>query len=111
MTSLGTVYLIHFDRGLSHARHYIGWTQDLPARLARHRAGVGSKLMRAVGAAGIPWRVVRTWTDVDRHFERSLKNQKNAGRLCPRCEEAVRARRRAQQRAHRAEGGAHANAV
>jgi predicted GIY-YIG superfamily endonuclease len=34
--AMGTVYLIHFDRPYHHARHYIGYTDDVDARLAGH---------------------------------------------------------------------------
>lgn len=87
----GLVYLVHFDRPYKHASHYIGWSRQLEARLAHHRAGRGSTLMRAVSEAGIPWEVVRIWPDADRNFERRLKNMKNAPRLCPICsgEEAL----------------------
>ncbi|MBB5085041.1 putative GIY-YIG superfamily endonuclease [Nonomuraea endophytica] len=30
----GTVYLLHFAQPYRHARHYLGWTTDLQARLA-----------------------------------------------------------------------------
>lgn len=83
----GTVYLIHFDRPLCHARHYIGWAAQLDRRLAHHAGGTGSKLMAAVARAGIGWQVARTWPG-DRFFERRLKNRKNAARLCPICQAA-----------------------
>jgi predicted GIY-YIG superfamily endonuclease len=82
---MGTVYLIHFDRPYHHARHYIGYTEDVDARLARHHAGNGAKLLAAVRRAGIGYEMVRTWEGVGRDFERKLKNQKNAPRLCPVC--------------------------
>lgn len=80
------VYLIHFERKLYHAQHYIGFT-DVPLidRVERHLAGNGSKLLRAVTKAGIEWEVVRVWQDKDRKFERKLKNQKNSKLLCPIC--------------------------
>jgi len=88
----GTVYLIHFDAPLAHARHYVGWASNLSGRLAHHRKGSGARLMRAVNEAGITWSVVRTWQEADRNFERKLKNQKNTPRLCPACTaEPVRA--------------------
>jgi hypothetical protein len=34
---------------------------------------------------GIGFRLVRTWSDVDRNFERKLKLRKSSGRLCPLC--------------------------
>jgi hypothetical protein len=61
----GAVYLIHFDHPFKHARHYLGWASDLPARLQAHRGGTGGRLLRAVNNAGITWEVVRTWADKD----------------------------------------------
>ena len=83
----GTVYLIHFDTPLHHARHYLGWCNEggLERRLARHRAGNGSKLMRAIKEHGITWKVVRTW-EGDRNLERKLHNI-HGSRLCPVCRE------------------------
>ena len=79
------IYLIHFDQPLSHAQHYIGFTDDnLEQRIATHKAGNGSKLLRAVNKAGIEWSVVRTW-EGDRKQERKLKNRKKARLLCPVC--------------------------
>ena len=43
----GIVYLLHFERSYRHARHYIGFTQNLEQRLAEHRAGRGSPLVAA----------------------------------------------------------------
>lgn len=79
------VYLIHFDQNLKHARHYIGFTDDLQKRLKTHRAGYGGRLMAAVIENGINWRVARTWPDATRNNERYLKNKKNAPALCPIC--------------------------
>ena len=42
MAHNGIVYLLHFDRSYRHARHYIGFTQNLEQRLEAHRAGRGS---------------------------------------------------------------------
>jgi len=83
------VYLIHFDRPYKHAQHYIGYTDNLDSRIDCHRHGNGSKLLKAVNAAGIGYKVVRTWPDGDRSFQRQLKNQKNASRFCPTCRKGV----------------------
>ena len=85
MSVLGHIYLLHFDPPLAHARHYLGWTQDLEQRIATHRAGQGSPLVAAAVAAGSEIQVARTWSDVDRHFERRLKNRHETPRLCPIC--------------------------
>lgn len=85
-----TVYLLHFVRPLHHARHYLGYTDDLESRLRRHEAGDGAKLIAAVNRAGIPFVLARTW-EGDRQLERRLKRRKGAPRLCPICRaEAVK---------------------
>lgn len=81
----GTLYLLHFSRPLSHARHYLGWTRRTAReRVKDHRSGKGSPLVKAVLVAGIEIRLVRTWQG-DRRLEREFKNRKNLGRLCPLC--------------------------
>jgi hypothetical protein len=89
----GTVYLIHFDQPLGdlsnprgQARHYLGYTDDLQARLEAHRRGNGSAIMAAVTRAGITWQLARTW-DGDRGLERQLKARHNSPQLCPICQE------------------------
>jgi predicted GIY-YIG superfamily endonuclease len=91
----GTVYLLHFDRPYKHARHYIGWTDDLDARLAAHQTGQGARLLAVVHAAGIGWTLARTW-DGGRIRERQIKRQGGASRCCPLC--GVRPRARSQSR-------------
>ena len=78
------VYLIHFDRPYAHARHYTGWTRDLPQRIADHRAGKGARLLAVIAAAGIGWELARVWP-ATRQYERCLKRQGGAGRRCPLC--------------------------
>ncbi len=80
----GTVYLLHFDRPYRHARHYCGWTSDLPARLAAHRDGRGARLVEVITSAGIGFTVARTWAG-NRHRERALKRQGGLSRCCPLC--------------------------
>ena len=81
----GTVYLLHFERPYKHARHYLGFAEDLERRLELHRAGRGARLVEVVVAAGIGFQLVRTW-EGDRTLERVLKNRHNApARLCPLC--------------------------
>lgn len=81
----GTIYLVHLHRPYRHARHYLGWASDVQRRLAEHRAGCGSPLLRAAAAAGIRFEVVRTWPGT-RFDERRLHRFKNTpARLCPIC--------------------------
>jgi hypothetical protein len=92
---MGTVYLIHFDRPIGdldnprgQARHYLGYTEDLDARLAAHRSGNGARLMEVLAERGIGWRLVRTWRG-GRDLERRLKDRHNSPRLCPICREVT----------------------
>ena len=80
----GTIYLIHLDTPYKHARHYTGWTTDLAARLQAHREGHGARLMQVITAAGITWRLARTWPG-GRSRERAIKDRHEAPRLCPEC--------------------------
>lgn len=78
------VYLIHFNQPYKHARHYLGFTDDLEARLSQHAHGNGARLMAVIHAAGITWQLARTW-EGDRKRERRLKHQHHSARLCPLC--------------------------
>ena len=77
------VYLLHFHAPYKHARHYLGSTDDLTARLNQHAAGAGARLMEVVASAGINWTLVRAWRG-DRKRERKLKNY-HRRQLCPLC--------------------------
>lgn len=83
------VYLICFDSRLSHAKHYIGYANDIAKRIKRHRSNQGAKLLRALNLAGIAWHVVRVWKNKNREFERSLKNRKKSSFFCPMCNNDV----------------------
>lgn len=78
------VYLLHFSQPYKHARHYTGWASDLKARLAEHEQGRGARLLQVITAAGITWKLARTWPG-DRKRERELKNMGGASRRCPEC--------------------------
>jgi hypothetical protein len=91
-----TVYLLHLSqpmpRGLSPhgfrlwARHYIGWTgYPVSLRLQHHRNGTGARFCQVAAERGIALELARTWEGAGRDFERRLKRQKNAARLCPIC--------------------------
>lgn len=80
----GVIYLLHFERPYRHAKHYIGWTADLMARLAAHRSGAGARLLAVLKSVGIGFECVRTWKGT-RTLERRLKTLGGASRLCPVC--------------------------
>ncbi len=81
---MSTIYLLHLDKPLRHARHYVGLADDLPARLERHASGQGARMLAVCRERGITWRVARTWQG-DRKLERWLKRKKGAAWFCPLC--------------------------
>jgi predicted GIY-YIG superfamily endonuclease len=84
----GTVYLLHFTHPYRHARHYLGYAENLERRLARHRSGASARLLAVISAAGIDWRLARTWSG-SRTLERRLKDWHSGVRLCPICRGVV----------------------
>jgi len=80
----GTIYLLHFDEPYQHARHYLGWTQNLDLRLFDHAGGRGARLLAVVRSAGINWRLARIWEGT-RARERQIKRQGGLSRSCPMC--------------------------
>jgi predicted GIY-YIG superfamily endonuclease len=81
------VYLLHFEKPLKHAQHYIGSTTDhgLARRMGEHATGQGAKLTAAVARARIPMTLARLWYSPDRRLETKLKAGRNARALCPVC--------------------------
>jgi hypothetical protein len=86
------VYLLHFNNRYKHAGHYLGSTCD-PRRVSRSMRRAGARLLHVVQAAGISWRLARTWPG-GKARERQLKKQLGASRYCPICKEARRAAHR-----------------
>lgn len=84
-TRIGIVYLLHFDTPFKHARHYIGFTQNLDQRCEDHLRGNGSNLVRHVCAAGIALRLAAEWRNVPQTEEYRLKNWGGMVRYCPIC--------------------------
>jgi hypothetical protein len=62
----GTVYLLHFDRPYAHAKHYIGFTDDLTERLIQHQTGRGARLIEVIIGAGNGFTLARTWLVISR---------------------------------------------
>ena len=82
------VYLIHFEKKISHAQHYIGYSKDMKTfekRMKHHGNGNGASILKALNEKGIKYHVVRIWPDADGNYERKLKKRKNAKFLCPFC--------------------------
>jgi len=92
-TPRGTTYLLHFERPISPAhtcQHYLGWAEDVGARLADHAAGRGARLTQVALERGIGWALARTWAGETRRDERRHKTGAHGARLCPICREAGR---------------------
>jgi predicted GIY-YIG superfamily endonuclease len=82
--TIGTVYLLHFERPYKHARHYLGWTLDLPKRLDEHLNGTGGRLLEVITEEGIGFTCVRTWEGMRLRDEKKLKHRQRK-LLCPIC--------------------------
>lgn len=80
----GTVYLLHIEPAYRHARHYLAFSTDPPARVAEHIAGHGSPLIRAAIAAGCAADLAAACIGT-RALERRLKRWKGSAAFCPRC--------------------------
>lgn len=92
------LYLLHLDPRYKHAQHYLGYADDIAARVHQHAAG-GSKaspLIRAASAAGCRITLTRVWLGDGRTRERQLKRQGGLGRHCPVCRRRGYRRGRAQ---------------
>jgi predicted GIY-YIG superfamily endonuclease len=81
---LGVIYMLCFHQPYKHARHYVGWTEDLLDRLDAHAKGHGARLIEVITHAGIGFTLVRIREGTRRH-ERAIKNAGGAVRYCPAC--------------------------
>jgi predicted GIY-YIG superfamily endonuclease len=86
---LGVIYMLHFDRPYQHARHYVGWTEDLLDRLDAHANGHGARLIAVIWQAGIGFTLIRI-CEGTRHRERAIKHAGGASRYCPACTDRPR---------------------
>jgi len=77
---LGVIYMLHFSQPYKHARHYVGWTEDLLDRLDRHASGHGARLIAVITQAGIGFTLVRL-CEGTRRTERAIEHHGDGG-LC-----------------------------
>lgn len=86
-----SVYILHLDTPLHHARHYVGFSTNkrtLEERIEHHRRGTAScnftKVLREVG---ITFTLAKVFAgkQFDRAFERKLKKTKAVPHYCPIC--------------------------
>jgi len=84
------VYILHFSQKIGHAQHYTGWTVNVEARLAKHRAGNGGRLPAVFAERGIPFWVGKVFLCVNNNEARSLEwhlkhRSKHVRRYCTTC--------------------------
>lgn len=81
------LYLLHFEPAYRHARHYLGYADDIPRRIGEHLRSTSrsSPLVRAAIAAGSLVVVARTFPGCDRTEERRMKRNHGHARFCPIC--------------------------
>ena len=78
----GVIYMLHFDRPYKHAKHYVGWTDDLLDRLDHARQGHGARLVAVIWHAGIGFTLIRI-CEGTRRTERAIKNAGGAVPVLP----------------------------
>src|SRR4051812_35688579 len=79
------LYLLHFSTSYKHAKHYLGYADDVAPRVNAHLHGRGARLTQVAHDAGIEMILVRVWEDGDRQQERKFKNRSHVPMLCPIC--------------------------
>ena len=96
-STMGEVYLFHFNAPLGNlsnpraqAQHYLGFSDDFDARIKKHLAGRGAKIVSAALKQGLVFEIYH-WPAC-LATEKLIKRTKNTARYCPACA-AFRGRR------------------
>jgi predicted GIY-YIG superfamily endonuclease len=79
------IYLIHFAPAYKHAKHYLGYADDIEPRIHAHLHGRGARLTQVVRDAGCTLLLVRIWEGENRTTERKFKRRSHVPKLCPIC--------------------------
>lgn len=86
------IYILHIEIPLSHARHYMGSTQDLEPRLAAHAQGRGARLTQVLLELSMKWQLGGLFQEKDfsvhstgRKAERKAKNNHSGPTYCEIC--------------------------
>lgn len=84
------VYLLHYERQLGRAQHYLGASRDMFKRIDNHRKGNGARMPAAFARAGIEFELARIWIAMEGenpfYFERRIKQRHNSRQWCPICQ-------------------------
>jgi predicted GIY-YIG superfamily endonuclease len=78
-------YLLHFDRKVHGAQHYLGYSVHIARRVRQHLTGAGARLVKQALRAGITVELVRVWATADPKQERALKKTRTPKSYCPKC--------------------------
>jgi predicted GIY-YIG superfamily endonuclease len=79
------IYLIHLLPAYKHAKHYLGYADDIEPRIHAHLYGKGARLTQVATDAGCTLLLVRIWEGGNRTMERMLKRRSHVRTLCPIC--------------------------
>jgi predicted GIY-YIG superfamily endonuclease len=89
-STMGEVYLFHFNSPLGNlanrraqAQHYLGFSDDLDARIAKQLAGRGAKLVAAALKQGLVFELYH-WP-APLATEKLIKKYKKTSAFCPAC--------------------------
>lgn len=86
MSTIGTVYLLHFASPVNGKKHYVGFTQNLNNRLHAHGDGIfGCNMTRSAVKKGVRVTLGKSWLGVTPEHEQKLKKEKNLKRHCSAC--------------------------
>jgi predicted GIY-YIG superfamily endonuclease len=85
------VYILHFEKKIAHAQHYVGCSGDLLRRIEAHAKGHTARLCEVFFEQGIPFRVARLYIVEDiRKAEKYIKKMNNGKSYCPICQVSPR---------------------
>ncbi len=85
------VYILHFDKKLHHAQHYVGCTENIDRRMNEHLHchQCGSNLVRAAIKQGINVVLAKVYPNGDRALEKKIKAMKKTSLVCPICQKGI----------------------
>ena len=96
---MGLIYLLHFERSYHHARHYLGYTDDLDgAAWPRTAPGAAARWWRPRSATGSSSASPRHGRGTATEERRLHRYRNSPRRLCPICRAEPRPGRRQRRR-------------
>jgi predicted GIY-YIG superfamily endonuclease len=80
------IYLLHLDRQSGGGSHYVGFAQDIAARVRKHWADEGAAYTRLAVRRGIALHLVRVWPKAGKDTELRIKRCGGGVAYCPWCQ-------------------------